>query len=133
MKRTEEDQRFAARFAEALAPFVAGEREKGRSWAQIALDLGVTAAGLQKQLAGGTPSIRTIALAHSKYGLSVPYEGVEISKAITSRKRGKSRRGAENQLLLPFDIIAPVSSKALILRRAPFGIRRYRLQLVIAK
>ena len=103
MKQTEEDRRFAKRFAEALLPHVTDERNEGKPLAQIAARLGVTAAGLQKQLAGGTPSIRTIALAHSIYGVAVPYEGIDISKAV-SVKRGKRQRVEERQLVLPFEI-----------------------------
>jgi hypothetical protein len=131
MKKTDEDRQFALRFAEALQPFVSRDRGKGRSWAQIGADLGVSGPGVQKQLAGGTPSIRTIALAYDKYGVSVPYKGIELAKVIA--RKGKIKRGPMSglQLSLPFEITAPVSSKTLILKRLPRGVRRYRLELVI--
>jgi hypothetical protein len=131
MKQTDDDQDFATRFAEALQPFISRDRDRGRSWADIGADLGVTGPGVRKQLAGGTPSIRTIALAYEKYGVAVPYRGVEFGKAVAPKRRGRTRRATENQLSLPFEITAPPSAKTLVLKRIPKGIRRYRLQLVI--
>jgi hypothetical protein len=131
MKRTDEDRSFAARFAEALHPHVLRERNNGRSLVQIAAGLGVTAPGLQKQLNGGTPSIRTIALAHGLYGVSVPYEGIEISRAVSTKRKGKQKKSSERQLLLPFEITVPAASKDLVLKLVPQGVRRYRLQLTV--
>jgi hypothetical protein len=131
MKRTDEDRSFAARFAEALQPHVVSERNKGRSLVQIAAGLGVTAPGLQKQLNGGTPSIRTIALAHRVYGVSVPYEGIEISEAVSTPRKGKQKKRSERQLLLPFEITLPAPSKNIVLKLLPQGVRRYRLQLTV--
>jgi hypothetical protein len=134
MKQTDEDARFAQRFARELQPHIASDRDGGKSWAEIAKALGVTAPGLQKQLAGGTPSIRTIALAYDRYKVSVPYEGIEIAKALaTKRSKRKTGRPYENQLLLPFDITAPAFSRGIRLKRMPQGVRRYRLQLLIAR
>lgn len=132
MKQTEADRRFARNFAEALQPYVVGERDKGKSLAHIAEQLGVTAAGLQKQLVGGTPSVRTVALAHAVYGVSVPYENIEVSKAVSAKKKkGKPVPVPERQLVLPFEITAPASSKDLVLKLVPQGVRRYRLQLTV--
>jgi len=131
MKRTEADRRFAVLFAEALQPHVASERNQGKSLSQIAAHLGVTAAGLQKQLGGGTPSIRTIALAHALYGVAVPYSGIDISKAVSAKRKGKKARTEERQLVLPFEITASAPSKDLILKLLPQGVRRYRLQVTV--
>lgn len=131
MKQTEEDRRFATRFGEALQPHVTRERNLGKSLAQIAAELGVTAPGLQKQLNGGTPSIRTVALAHAVYGVSVPYQGIEISKAVSAKKKGKQGQISNRQLFLPFEITAPAPSKDLVLKLVPQGVRRYRLQLTV--
>lgn len=38
---------------------------------------------LQKQLSGGAPSIRTVAFAYELYGVSVKYEGIAVTRAIT--------------------------------------------------
>jgi hypothetical protein len=130
MKKTDEDRRFAARFASALQPLVSRDRDDGKSLAEIAADLGVTAAGLQKQLGGGTPSIRTIALAYKKYRLSVPYEDIEFTTGIARRRR-TGKKSAEGQLLLPLDITVPASCKALVLRRVPQSVRRYTLKLTV--
>jgi hypothetical protein len=95
------------------------------------MKLGVTAAGLQKQLAGGTPSIRTIALAYRRYGVSVPYENIEFAKAVSSKRKRNSDKRGEGQLLLPLEIIAPAASKSLVLKRIPQGVLRYRLELTV--
>jgi hypothetical protein len=130
MKKTDEDRRFAARFAGALQPFVSRDRDEGKSLAEIAADLGVTAAGLQKQLGGGTPSIRTIALAYKKYRLSVPYEDIEFTTGVAKRRR-RDKKAAESQLLLPLDITMPASCKGLALRRIPQSVRRYTLRITV--
>ena len=132
MKHTDDDSQFAKRFVEALQPHISKERGEGKSWAEIAKGLGVTASGLQKQLAGGTPSIRTIAFAYEKYRISVPYAGIEVARVLRSKNgKGKARRTPENQLFLPFDITAPAFSRSISLKRVPQGVRRYRLQLII--
>jgi hypothetical protein len=131
MKKTEEDRRFARRFAEALQPYVSIERQQGKSLVEIAAKLGVTAAGLQKQLAGGTPSIRTVALAYAIHGVSVPYEDIDFAKAVSPKKGRKRASALERQLLLPLEIIAPLASTDLVLKRVPQSVRRYRLELTV--
>jgi hypothetical protein len=124
MKKTDEDRRFARMFAEALLPRVTAERNEGKSLAEIAARLGVTAAGLQKQLAGGTPSVRTVALAHLHYKIAIPYAGVDVSKALKRRATGGQKEGDRSQLLLPFEITAPgtagrIEFEIVPTRRAP--------------
>src|SRR5690348_9597064 len=121
MKQTEQDRQFAGRFAEALQPHVTREQEEGKSLAEIGSKLGVTGPGLQKQLAGGTPSIRTIALAYRHYKIAVSYEGIDFAKAVAGKK--KALRVPEKQLLLPFEITAPAASKSIVLKLVPGGIR----------
>src|SRR5882724_8193302 len=126
MKQTDEDRRFGRRFADALEPFISKERTKHRTLADIAGQLGVTAAGLQKQLAGGTPSIRTVALAYTIYGVSVPYESIEVARAISSkRKKKKQHRPPEEQLFLPFEITVPHRSRKMGVRLVSRSVRRY--------
>jgi hypothetical protein len=86
---------------------------------------------LQKQLNGGTPSIRTIALAYALFGVSVPYEGIEVSKAVSGKKKSKRGELLERQLFLPFEITVPPSARKMALRVVPQGVRRYRLQLTV--
>jgi len=131
MKQTDEDRHFASRFAEALEPHIARERENGRTLAEIASRLGVTAAGLQKQLAGGTPSIRTIALAYAMYGVSVRYENIEMVHGLSRKRKKKQREAPEQQLFLPFEITAPPRSRRMSLRLVPTSLRRYQLQLTV--
>ena len=130
MKQTEEDRRFAKMFAEALLPHVTAERGEGKSLAEIAARLGVTAAGLQKQLAGGTPSVRTVALAHAHYAIAIPYQGIDISKTFTAT-RSKRKQQEKRQLVLPFQITAPALSNKLTLKLLPRGVRRYQLQVSV--
>jgi hypothetical protein len=129
MKKTDEDRLFAARFAAALQVHVDRELGLGKSMMKIGEGLGVTGWGLQKQLNGGTPSIRTIALAYAKYGVSVPYDGIAISKALT-RKR-KATRNSERQLFLPFQIMAPSAGNDVTLKLLPTGVRKYQLRLSV--
>jgi transcriptional regulator with XRE-family HTH domain len=131
MKQTSADKDFALRFAAALGPYVDKEKQKGLSVAAIAGRLGVSGPGLLKQLNGGTPSVRTIALAHTSFGISVSYAGVDVAKAVSSKRRRKPRLPNGGQLLLPFEITAPPSSQRLVLKLVPKSARRYHLQLMV--
>src|SRR5581483_6281317 len=131
MKQTREDKRFATNFAKALQHFITREQSKGRSIGDIAAELGVSGPGLMKQLAGGTPSIRTVALAHALYGISVPYTGINFAKGLRNKTKKKQKPERE-QLLLPFEITAPAQATGLGLKLLPRGIRTYRLQLTIS-
>ncbi len=129
MKQTREDRDFAARFASALRPHVDREASAGRSLKEIAEELGVTSWGLQKQLGGGTPSIRTIARAYARYGVSAHYEGIALRKALT--KKPKMRKNTEEQMVLPFLITAPTSGRKITLKLLPGGVRKYELRLSV--
>jgi hypothetical protein len=131
MKQTPEDRRFALEFAQALQPHIDREQEAKKTFGQIAAKLGVTAAGLQKQLDGGTPSIRTVALAYAAYGVAVDYEGIDFVRAVGAKRRQKQSRLSERQLFLPFEITARPPSKRLSLKMIPKGVRRYRLQITV--
>jgi hypothetical protein len=131
MKQTDEDRRFARRFADALEPFISKERAKGRTLADIAAQLGVTAAGLQKQRAGGTPGIRTVALAYAIYGVSELYEGIAVARAVSSKRKKKQREPSEEQLFLPFEITMPPRSRRMKVRLVPTSVRRYELQVTV--
>ncbi len=131
MKKTAADKDFALRFAAALSPYVEREKEKGQSVAAIAKRLGISGPGLLKQLNGGTPSVRTIALAFAAFGVSVPYAGVHVAQAVASKRGRRRQRLHPDQLLLPFEITAPASSQRLLLKLVPKSTRRYRLQLLV--
>jgi transcriptional regulator with XRE-family HTH domain len=133
MKRTPEDRRFAESFADALRPHIEREKQKGKSLKKIAAMLGVTAWGLQKQLSGGAPSIRTVARAYKLYGVSVDYDGMAVTPAITANGKRHRDRTSEAQMLLPFEIIAHPPSARLELKRVPKRLRTYRLQIVVAR
>ena len=129
MKQTSADKDFALRFAAALGPYVDKEKQKGLSVAAIAGRLGVSGPGLLKQLNGGTPSVRTIALAYASFGISVPYQGVDVARAVSSKRRRNSKAAYLDQLVLPFEITAPLSSERVVLKLVPRSRRRYQLQL----
>lgn len=130
MKQTQEDLQFADDFADALAPIVAAEKQKGRSSKRVAEDLGITEPALKKYLTGRTtPSVRTVALAFRKYGVSVPYSGVPLFGGPT--KNTHRRQRTPNQLVLPFEIQAPVSGDRLAIKLLPTGTRTYQLQLKV--
>jgi hypothetical protein len=131
MKRTEEDRRFAESFARALQPHIAREQEKGKSLREIAAKLGVTAWGLQKQLSGGAPSVRTVALAYKWYGVSVNYNGIAVTQAVATKRKSHRSHASESQMLLPFDIIAKPPSARLELKLVPKRVRTYRLQITV--
>ena len=131
MKQTDEDRLFSIHFAAALEPHIAREREKGKTLADVASSLGVTAAGLQKQLSGGTPSIRTVALAHAIFGISVPYGTVEIARTMSAKRSKKRKEATEQQLFLPFEITAPARSRRMSLKLVSTSVRRYQLQLTV--
>jgi hypothetical protein len=133
MKQTKEDRAYARRFSEALQPHISHDRTQGKSLEKIASGLGITAAGLQKQLAGGTPSVRTIALAYSVYGVAVPYRGINFAGAISRSRKGKRNRvESDGQLFLPFEITASPTAKRLSFKLVPKSPRRYQLQIIVA-
>lgn len=132
MKTTEADRAFGRKFAEALQPHVLREQnERNKSLGDIAKKLGVTAPGLRKQLRGGTPSLRTVALAYAEYGVEVDYEGVEVAKVIRPKRRTKRSRISERQLSFPFEITAQPPSTRLTLQIVPKSVRKYRLQITV--
>jgi transcriptional regulator with XRE-family HTH domain len=133
MKQTPEDLRFAGDFAEALRPQVAEEKKNGRSLRQIADRLGVTEPALKKYLSGRTtPCLRTVVLAYTRYGLSVPYSGVSFAGSVASKpKRGLKRSSPLQQLFLPFEIQTPSPKDRVRLKLLPIGVRRYQLQVTL--
>jgi hypothetical protein len=133
MKRTTEDREFASKFAAALRPHVSAARGKGKSWSEIGAALGITAAGLRKQLAGGTPSVRTIALAYHLYKISVRYRTVAVGEIVCSKKKENIKRTRENQLSLPFEITAPPDAGVVTLELEPRSVHRYFLRVVVQR
>jgi len=111
MKQTSADKDFALRFAAALGPYVDKEKQKGLSVAAIAGRLGVSGPGLLKQLNGGTPSVRTIALAYASFGISVPYQDVDVARA--GARIGGIFSGRQREVIqadVPGDITGPAAN-----------------------
>ena len=133
MKQTPDDLRFAGDFAAALGPHISAERRKGRSLSHLANELGVTEPALQKCLGGrSTPCLRTVALAFDKYGVSVPYSGIEfVGRAAAKHNGGRKQNRLLEQLFLPFEIAAPGPRDRLDLKLLPTGTRRYQLQVTL--
>src|SRR6202795_3285161 len=105
MKQTPEDLRFAGDFAEALRPCVTDDKRKGLSLKQIATELGVTEPGLKKYLSGRTtPCLRTVALAYNRYGVSVPYSGINFVGGKNGKRNHRDKLSTPlQQLSLPFE------------------------------
>jgi transcriptional regulator with XRE-family HTH domain len=103
MKQTPEDRIFAKEFGKELRPVYA-DRVKGPeadlTAKEFADALGVTVGGLQKYLEGSSmPSVLTLLRAYDRFGISVPYEGRHLQRAIK-----KSSEPREIQLMLPLRV-----------------------------
>jgi hypothetical protein len=48
------------------------------------------------------------------YGVAVPYDGIDIPKALSAKRKGKKARMERRRLVQPFEIMAPASSKGMI-------------------
>jgi len=133
VKQTPEDLRFAGDFAVALFVHINEEKARGLSLKQIAEGLGVTEPALKKYLTGRTtPSLRTVALAYDRYGVSVPYSGIAfVRDAPKKHRRGKKQSAPLQQLSLPFEIQTPVAEDRIELKLFPTGVSRYQLQVTL--
>jgi hypothetical protein len=130
MKRTPEDTEFAALFGRELKRKYDEAKRRGMTDAGFAESIGVVRAQLDKYVRGeAVPGIRTIALAKRKYGISVPYDGIVVSK--TGRRRQRSGPSAD-QLELPFVIWAEGPGE-FDLKLRPVSTRRFALDLVIKR
>lgn len=131
MKRTEEDQRFGADFAERLRPFYNKALESGETEKAFARRLGVDRGGLQRYLQKhAMPSHRTVVLAYREFGIAIPYAGVETH--VLTSGRSKKRRGAsELQMTLPLTIEAPQGEIDVRIKKSTS--QRFRLQIQVRK
>jgi transcriptional regulator with XRE-family HTH domain len=128
-KRTPEDAAFAARFGRELKAKYDQAKEKKITDAVFAESIGVMRAQLDKYLRGeAVPGIRTVALARRKYGIAVPYDGVDVSRV----RNGARQASAPEQLELPFVIWAEGQGH-FDLKLRPVSARKFALDLVVRK
>ena len=132
MKRTPEDASFAAEFGRELSAKYSAAKVGGVTDAVFAESIGVVRAQLDRYLRGeAMPSVRTVALAHKEYGITVPYGGRHISKAFTGRRRREAQASID-QLEFPFTIMAEGPGKFDV-KLQPVSARKFNLQLTIKK
>jgi transcriptional regulator with XRE-family HTH domain len=88
VKRTPEDDYFASEFGALLEKAYRTEKSKKITDQMFAESIGVERPQLRKYFLGeAMPSVRTVAMAHKRYGITVPYAGVAIPDAPVSRKK----------------------------------------------
>ena len=61
----------------------------------------------------------------------MPYAGVHVANAVSSKRTRKPQLQHPAQLLLPFEITSPPSSQRLVLKLVQKSTRRYHLQLTV--
>ena len=129
MKRTPDDSLFASAFGRELRLKYTDAKRSGVTDATFAESIGVKRAQLDKYLRGeAVPGIRTLALVKRKYGIAIPYDGVDVLK-----RRSKPNRAAiADQLELPFVIWAEGPGQ-FDLRLRPVSARKFALDLVVKK
>jgi len=104
VKRTPEDDTFAEQFGEQLEEAYKAEKAKDVTDQMFAESIGVKRPQLRKYFRGNAvPSVRTVALAKRRYGISVPYAEVETGRLLGSRRK-KSTTSSPVQLRLPFTL-----------------------------
>jgi transcriptional regulator with XRE-family HTH domain len=131
MKRTPEDDSFAADFAKELAGKYSEAKRLGVTDHAFAESIGVVRAQLDKYLRGqAMPSVRTVALALRRYGVGVPYDNVPVHESLTGRKR--PRKSDPGQMLLPFKILSE-GPETIGVRFKPVSTRNFEVYLTVKK
>jgi transcriptional regulator with XRE-family HTH domain len=104
VKRTPEDDIFAEQFGERLEEAYKTAKAQGITDQVFAEAIGVERPQLRKYFRGqAVPSVRTVALAQRRYGVSVPYARVDTGTLLGSRPR-RQPQPKMMQLRLPFSI-----------------------------
>jgi transcriptional regulator with XRE-family HTH domain len=129
MKRTLQDDDFAAHFGRKLNVKYSEAKRSGVTDQVFATSIGVERAQLDRYLRGeAMPSVRTVALAYQKYGITVAYGSAKPHLALRREKRGGEAK--PTQLLLPFSIRSEGTENVEVKLR-PLGTRKFELQLTI--
>jgi transcriptional regulator with XRE-family HTH domain len=130
MKRTSEDDAFAADFGRVLNLKYAEAKRAGTTDQNFAESIGVERAQLDKYLRGeAVPSIRTVALAFREHNISVAYRGIKTNRAISGKPNSR-RAPSQTQLLLPFSIRSE-GTENIEVKFRPLGTRNFQLELTI--
>ncbi len=135
MKRTQDDETFAAEFGRELRRHYDHATQKGvsspgMSDEQFAATLDVTRPALMKYLKGTTmPTLRVVVLAFLRYGVNVAYFRTPL---FGRRGRSGSPSQAAVQLVLPFSVhglnIATIQTKI-----EPKGVNRFEIRVDVQK
>jgi len=129
VKRTPEDDAFAAAFGALLEEAYQDSKFKKVTDQAFAESIGVERPQLRKYLRGdAVPSVRTIALAQRKYGINVPYENVQVAKALGNRPARRRSLPHPVQLRLPFSVEINDSGKVEVELKS-LKPRKYELRI----
>jgi len=128
VKRTPEDDTFAAQFGERLEQAYEAAKSKSVTDQAFAESIGVQRPQLRKYFRGeAVPSVRTVALARRRYGISVSYAGVETGKLLGRHSKGRTVTNPV-QLRLPFSLEIPEPEKYEVELKA-IRPKRYELRI----
>jgi transcriptional regulator with XRE-family HTH domain len=134
MKRTAEDESFAAEFGRELKGHYDRLTEPDRqgrrmSDEQFAAALDVTRPALKKYLNGtAMPTLRVIVLAFVRYGVNIPYFGTPLF----GKKRPKGIVPARAQLVLPFSVQG-LNTAVIQTRIENKGANRFEVRVDVGK
>jgi transcriptional regulator with XRE-family HTH domain len=132
MKRTREDDAYAADFGRALAVEYGKAKKRAITDQVFARSIGVERAQLDKYLRGeAMPSVRTVALAYRAHKIAIPYDHVPVDGALSNQGR-RRKRVVPTQLLLPFTIWAE-GPESVDMKFKPVGTRKFELQVTVRK
>jgi transcriptional regulator with XRE-family HTH domain len=133
MKRTPEDDAFAAEFGRELNLSYAASKSAGVTDQAFAKSIGVERAQLEKYLRGeAMPSVRTVVLAYRQYGIAITYERIPTTGALPKGSRRKRQSRETAQFLLPFTIRSE-GPERVGLKFRPVGTRKFALEVTVKK
>lgn len=131
MKRTPEDEAFAAEFGRELKLHydrATGKGIGGREFSdeQFAATLDVTRPALKKYLTGAAmPALRVVVLAFLCYGVNVDYFGTPL---FSRRRHKQSAPAAPAQLVLPFSVQG-LNAATIQTKIEPKGVNRFEIRV----
>jgi transcriptional regulator with XRE-family HTH domain len=132
-ERTTDDDAFVARFAPALKRAYRKEKGKGATDQVFAESIGVERPQLNRYLDGESmPSVRTVAFAHKKYGIAIPYNRISLQDALPKRNR-KKKPEPLTQMVLPFTIQAEKAAARVDLKLDSVSARRFAFRLIVGQ
>ena len=130
-QRTADDDAFVKQFAPALKRAYEKEKAKGTTDQQFAASIGVERPQLNRYLDGESmPSVRTVAFAHRKYQIAIPYDRVSLQGALPKKSRGQ-KAGPPVQMVLPFTIQTEKASARVDLRLDSVSARKFAFRLIV--